>query len=531
MTGPGRVRLAKYSAFLIAAAVGCGRGERPAPEATGGRPFTILAGSELKDVEPLFGEIQSRTGVRLVMTYSGTLAGIDRLQAGERFDAVWFSHAKYLILSDSGHGRIRAQEKIMLSPVVLGVKESKARAWGWVDNPKLTWADIAARVHSGELHYAMTNPAASNSGFSAVVGVASALSKTGSALRASDVDSKALHDFFQGQTLTAGSSGWLADGYVRDQDRLDGMVNYESILLSLNRSGRLREKLVLVYPKEGIVTADYPLVLLNEQRRADYDSVVALLRSTPFQQELMTSTFRRPAIPDLAPDTSLFPNAVLVELPFPNDLSAINRILFSFLNDQRRPAHAFYLLDLSGSMKGQRLSQLQSALHTLAGDDASLTGQFARFQAREHVTVLPFSSEVEARQDYRFSDSAASPETLAEVRRYADGLQAGGATAIYSSLEEAYRQALAAHQADSTRYYSIMLLTDGENTRGESADDFEAFYRSLPAEARSIRTFPIIFGEADRSALTHVAELTGGRVFDGNSGSLAAVFKEIRGYQ
>jgi Ca-activated chloride channel family protein len=76
-----------------------------------------------------------------------------------------------------------------------------------------------------------------------------------------------------------------------------------------------------------------------------------------------------------------------------------------------------------------------------------------------------------------------------------------------------------------------MLLTDGENTRGDSADDFEAFYRSLPPEARSIRTFPIVFGEADRTAPTHVAELTGGRIFDGNTGSLAAVFKEIRGYQ
>ena len=91
----------------------------------------MLAGSELKDVEPLLDQIRARTGVRLVFTYSGTLAGIDRLQAGEQFDAAWFSHAKYLILSDSAHGRVRAQEKIMLSPVVLGVKQSKARAWKW----------------------------------------------------------------------------------------------------------------------------------------------------------------------------------------------------------------------------------------------------------------------------------------------------------------------------------------------------------------------------------------------------------------
>ena len=51
----------------------------------------------------------------------------------------------------------------MLSPVVLGVKTSKARAWGWVNNPNLTWGDVAAKAGSGELHYAMTSPASSSS--------------------------------------------------------------------------------------------------------------------------------------------------------------------------------------------------------------------------------------------------------------------------------------------------------------------------------------------------------------------------------
>lgn len=516
---------------LLLGAVACGGESRRHAAEPSGRVLTVLAGSELKDVEPLLDTIAAATGVRLKLSYSGTLAGIDRLLAGEQFDAVWFSHAKYLVLSDSGHGRIRAQEKIMLSPVVLGVKAGKAHAWHWDGNAAVTWADIAARVRSGELHYAMTNPAASNSGFSAVVGVAAALSRTGSALTASDVDSKALHDFFQGQTLTAGSSGWLAESFLRDQDRLDGMVNYESILLSLNRGGKLREPLVLIYPREGIVTADYPLVLLQESRRADYDSVVGFLRSPGMQRELMVRTFRRPATPDVAPDTSIFPPAILVELPFPNDLTVIDRILFSYLNDQRRPAHAYYLLDVSGSMKGERIGQLRAALHTLAGDDHSLTGRFARFQARELVTFLPFNSDVAEHREFRFGDSGPTPAALAEVRQYADQLEAGGGTAIFSGLEQAYREALEASRGDSTRYYSITLLTDGENTAGVSAEDFEAYYRGLPAAARSIRVFPIIFGEADRSALSRVAEITGGRVFDGNGASLAAVFKEIRGYQ
>src|SRR6185295_13886395 len=116
---------------------------------------------------------------------------------------------------------------------------------------------------TGELKFAMTNPAASNSGFSALVGVASAYAGTGDALTTSDIDVPGLKRFFSGQALTAGSSGFLADAYVRSQDSLGGMINYESILLSLNAGHRLHEPLSLIYPRDGIVTADYPVMLLD----------------------------------------------------------------------------------------------------------------------------------------------------------------------------------------------------------------------------------------------------------------------------
>ena len=42
------------------------------------------------------------------------------------------------------------------------------------------------------------------------------------------------------------------------QDQIDGIFNYESVLLTLNEHPQLREKLCLVYPREGTITADYP---------------------------------------------------------------------------------------------------------------------------------------------------------------------------------------------------------------------------------------------------------------------------------
>ncbi len=492
--------------------------------------LTVLAGSELKDLEPMLGQIRKETGISLELHYIGTLDGAEKLMAGEEVDLAWFSHAKYLTLLQGAKGRVVAQEKIMLSPVVLGVKRSKAQAWGWVDNPDLTWRDVVDKAGSGELRYGMTNPASSNTGFTALIGVASALSGSADALQAEDIDdvSGPLKEFFKGQALTSGSSGWLAESYVREQDRLDGMINYESVLLGLNESGQLREELYLVYPKEGIITADYPLMLINEDRREQYDELVAYLRSPEFQKEIMERTLRRPVTPQ-AQLSDEFPQQLLVELPFPNNLEVVDRLLFSYLDEQRIPAHAIFVLDVSGSMEGRGLNDLKAALVNLTGTDTSLTGQFARFRNRERITMVPFNDQVWDIRD--FDVDIESQESFQQIRSYVDSLQAGGGTAIFSSLREAYILAAQAQQRDPDRYYSIVLMSDGKNTGGLSESDFLSYYGALREDAQRIKTFTILFGKADEKTMESIAEATGGRMFDAKSESLNFIFKQIRGYQ
>ncbi|MGP6158323.1 MAG: substrate-binding and vWA domain-containing protein [Vulcanimicrobiaceae bacterium] len=485
----------------------------------------MIAGSELKDLEPYFGQIHDRTGVQIELEYSGTLAGIDRIRSGEHFDAAWFANDKYLLLADKQH-RVKAQERIMLSPVVIGVKESVAKRFGWTRTT--SWKEIEAKAADGSFRYAMTNPTTSNSGFSAVIAVSTAFAGTGDVLRAADVDAARLRSFFRGQQLTAGSSGWLVDAYVRDQGQLDGIVNYEANLLALDKSSQLKERLVLIYPKEGVVTADYPLVLLDDAKRALYDKVIAYLKSDEFQQLVMEKTDRRPVDPNvkLAPE---FPTGVVNEIAFPNSLADVDGVLLRYLSDNRVPAHSFYVLDTSGSMQGDRIDAVRRALFTLAGEDSTLTGKFARFQKRERITLISFSDGTRPPVDLEMH-SAADPATLAAVKTYADNLQPGGATAIYCALEEALADANRSRQSEGARYYSIVLMTDGENNRCDDAATFEQKYVALPPGQR-IKIFPILFGEGDSDALEHLAVITGGRMFDGRHEALSSVFKEIRGYQ
>jgi Ca-activated chloride channel family protein len=494
-------------------------------------PLKVLAGSELQDMEPLLGDIESKTGIKLQMAYSGTLDGAEKLIAGEPADLAWFSHGKYISLVQGDKNRILAQEKIMLSPVVLGVKESVAKAWGWVDNPNVTWRDIAAKSAAGELRFAMADPAASNSGFTALVGVAQALSGGSDALTAKDIDQAQLGGFFKGQQLSAGSSGWLTDAFVKEQARLNGIINYESVLMALNRDQRLDERLVLIYPKEGIITADYPLMLINGEKREAYNKLVAYLTSPEFQQKMMEQTLRRPVIPQVKLAAE-FATPLLVELAFPSDLAAIDKLLFAFEDKHRRTSHAFYVLDVSGSMGGAtgRIQSLKSALKNLTGQDLTLSGRFTRFRSRETLTFIPFDHQVYPSKTLTINDSGSQSADMQAVRQYIDSLQPNGGTAIYQALQSAYRMATEARRKEPDRFYSIVLMTDGANGSGISEEGFAQYIAALPAQDQGIKTFTILFGEANQNAMKQLADITGGSTFDGRK-SLGQAFKAIRGYQ
>ncbi|KAF0811435.1 hypothetical protein IGB42_04053 [Andreprevotia sp. IGB-42] len=493
--------------------------------------LTILAGSELKDIEPLLPDLEKATGLHVQLKYAGTLDVVEQLQDGVAYDFAWIANNKYAMLNPPARERIKASERTMISPVVLGVKAAKAKALGWDDPARSpTWAEIARRAGTGDFRFAMTNPASSNTGFSAVLGLAAAVAGKGDALEAQDIDKKALTAFARAQGLTAGSSGWLAEAYLREQDKLDGIVNYASVLHGLNQGGKLHEPLVLVYPKDGVITADYPFMLINPARRAEYDKLVAYLKGDAFQKAMAAATFRQPINPAVA---SVLPRRDYFELAFPAKLAVVDGLLDAYLNEFRRPADSTFVVDISGSMNtGGRIEQLRTALQALAGEDATLSGRFSRFRERENISMLTFSNEVHARQRWALgTDRQANGKTLADISAFAHQLQTQGGTAIYSAVRDGYEAALARQAKAPDRVYSLVLMTDGENNAGLSISQFREWFASLPPEQRRIRIFAVQFGEAKRDELEALTEPSGGRVFDGSKSGLKAAFKEIRGYQ
>ncbi len=518
-TTMGAVALTAVAALLATACTAADQGSA-SPDPTGATPYVpgtlrVLASSELADMKPVLEQVEKDTGIKVRPTYLGTLDAVDLLtewRVKGSYDAVWLSSNDYLRLRPDAAKQIVSETPVMSSPVAIGVRDATVRKLGWKPED-VTWTDIERAVADGKLTYGMTDPSRSNSGFSTLVSVASGLSGAQSALTDADVAraTPRLKEFFGGQKLTSGSSGWLAAAYDRRGD-VDALLNYESVLKG-------KKGLTVIRPRDGVVTADYPLSSLastSKEVRDDVRRLTEALRTPDIQRLITEKTLRRPVVASVPPAAGL-DTTRRRELPFPGTRSVADGLLDAYENELRRPSRTVYVLDTSGSMEGDRLDRLKTALAELTGD----------FRDREEVTLMPFGSDVKSVRTHvvRPDDPKAGLDGIrADTRK----LSAGGDTAIYTSLRKAYEHL---GTADRDTFTSIVLMTDGENTRGASPADFDAFYDRLPAAERRVPVFPILFGDSDRSELEHIAELTGGRLFDARQGSLDGAFEEIRGYQ
>ncbi|QDQ27128.1 VWA domain-containing protein [Chitinimonas arctica] len=512
------MRIVPFLALGLALLLGaCGRD--PAAEQNDLPTFRILAGSELKDMEPLLKEFGQANQVNIKLEYSGTLDAVDTLQGGTNHDAAWVSHGKYLQLVPAVKQQIVQSEKTMYSRVVLGLKPEAATRLGW-SSGQVGWREVIAASEAGKFRFAMTNPTGSNTGFVALVGLAAELSGKGDALRVEDVPTRKLTALFKGQSLSSGSSGDLADRWLASPELADGMVNYESVIRGMAARGL---PLTVIVPREGVITADYPLILLKKSQQAPlYQKLVAWLRQPDTQKRIAEQTRR-------APLAGSDDDQVVNELPFPASQAVVDAILRGFLDEYAKPISTYLIYDHSGSMRGDRIQAARQAIIALTGSDGTASGRFATLRAREKLTLAPFSSGPDPLQEFVLGeDSKANAQLLQQVAAAVGQIDADGGTAIYDTLAGIYPQALA-EKKQERRNVAIILLTDGKNTEGR---DFEDFAGQVQVSSNTrVPIFPIIFGDADAAEMQQLAKMTGGQTFDARTTPLVQVLKKIRTYQ
>jgi Ca-activated chloride channel homolog len=121
--------------------------------------------------------------------------------------------------------------------------------------------------------------------------------------------------------------------------------------------------------------------------------------------------------------------------------------------ESRIPRDVTVVVDVSGSMSGEKMEQARSALRQLLGT----LGGADRFR------LIAFSNAV---RPWRDGWTAAGPQELRAARQWVDQLRADGGTNIHAALEEALREKSAAG-----RLPIVIFMTDGMATNGETRTD------------------------------------------------------------
>lgn len=497
----------------------------------GGTPFAIVAGSENTVLEPLVSEFCQQRGYACSFSYQGSLdIGLAlSTQQGIAADAVWPASSVWIDLFDSAR-RVKNATSIAQMPVILGVRKSKAETLGWIGKD-VFMQDILAAVESGQLKFLMTSATQSNSGASAYLAMLSS-ALGGAVIAPGDLDRPEVRDtvrkLLSGVERSSGSSGWLADLYVKsatEGTQFDAMWNYEAVLKETN--DKLRplgaEPLYAIYPADGVAVADSPLGFVDHGdagKQAFFGELVKFLQTDASARRIADTGRRIPLNTAIAarpePDWNFDPSRLVTAIRMPEP-AVIRQALDLYQSALRKPSLTALCLDYSGSMEGAGETQLEAAMTFLLTPEKAAE-VLVQFSPDDRILVFPFDSSV--RESYEASGDPVAQQALLDS---VVALSAGGGTDMYACASEALDRIEATPNLD-TYLPAIVLLTDGK-----SDGDASRFLAEWSGVTPRVPVFGITFGDADKSQLDSIANATSARVFDGQA-DLAGAFRAVRGY-
>lgn len=495
-------------------------------------PFSIVAGSENTAIEPIVKEFCERQDFACEFKYEGSLDIGLALQGGSlTHDAVWPASSVWIDLFDTGR-RVKNLTSIAQMPVILGVRKSKAEQLGWIGKD-VFMKDILAAVNSGQLKFLMTSATQSNSGASAYLAMLSSALGNKEVIEPGDLDDPKVREtvsaLLRGVERSSGSSGWLADLYVKSAEGgvlYDAMWNYEAVLKETNDKLKAvgKEPLYAIYPADGVAVADSPLGFLDQGRGAEvekfFTDLLAYLQSEEVRKRIAATGRRIPVDTSIAaapePDWNFDPTKLVTSIRMPEP-AVIRAALDLYQEALRKPSLSVLCLDFSGSMEGDGEEQLQQAVKFLfTPEEASKV--LVQWSPADRIVVIPFDGSV--RGVFRAAgDPAGQKRLLDQVAAQ----EANGGTDMYACAKVALDQ-IVQTPAPATYLPAILIMTDGRSD-GDASGFLDAWRSVKPR----VPVFGITFGDADKSQLDTLAAETSARVFDGTA-DLAGAFRSARGY-
>lgn len=492
------------------------------------KEFKIISSTENKDLEPVIQEYAKKNDIDLKIEYAGTIDIMDRLNNNEQFDAVWTSNSIWIYMLNNS-SKVKNSKSTSINPVVFGIKKSKAQELGFIGKDIYT-KDILSAIKSNKLKFSMSSATQTNTGATAYLGFVSTLAGNPEILTEKDLKSDKLKndlkELFSGVTRSSGSDEFLEEMFLKGD--YEAVVTYETSLISINKKleEQGKEPLYIIYAKDGVSISDSPLAYIDnsdDNKLEQFTKLQSYILSNEGQSELV-KTGRRVWYGGINEnvDKSVFnPNwgidttKYIVPVRYPST-SVIKKALGIYQTELRKPIHAVFCLDYSGSMYGEGNKQLVEAMDYILDEDKA-SKNLLQFSEKDKISVIPFSGSILAKWH---TDNGTDTSKL--IKSIKD-LRPTGQTNIYLASQTGLD---ILKKEDTNKYnISIILMTDGASNAGSLAQ-LRSLYNSIN---KDIPIYSIMFGDASSYQLEGIAELTNAKIFDGRTNLLEA-FKQVRGY-
>ena len=94
--------------------------------------FKIISSTENADLEIILENFALNNNIELDIEYAGTIEIMEKLNSGEKYDAVWTSNSIWMYMLNSDVVSTSDSKSTSINPVVFGIKKSKAQELGLI---------------------------------------------------------------------------------------------------------------------------------------------------------------------------------------------------------------------------------------------------------------------------------------------------------------------------------------------------------------------------------------------------------------
>ena len=153
--------------------------------------FHLLSSDENRFVDESFKAYAKKNKIDLEITHMGDLDIVEELNANSsEYNGVWISNSLWLYMLDNT-SIYSESSSISISPVVMGIRKSKAKELGLIDK-KVTNADILELIKEKKIKYVMPNVLSTNTGATAYLGFLNTLAGSPEVLTTEMLDDERL---------------------------------------------------------------------------------------------------------------------------------------------------------------------------------------------------------------------------------------------------------------------------------------------------------------------------------------------------